>query len=246
MNIAKLAIVWDAAEDDGTLELVCTLHVRAADEGPPINDGELAQLCMALDQWWNTVGPYSSPLATGGTRAFYPPSLRLARLEAQRVLPTVGDKYVLSGENSAGTALSGTLAGFGQRVVMHPPQVAILINTLTTATGRSDQGRLYLPAPDWTLITPVGESPPDANRAVGLMHSGMVTSAGVYAANLAYWIRWATGTEFDFVWCVYSPLHEAALAVTHFGVHEYFRTQRPRQVYPDTRVLVGLDGEPAS
>lgn len=244
MNIAKAAMVWVLEDDVLGRETVCTVHVRADDERDPFDETDLLAITVALNDFWNTAGPYGTEVFPGGMKDFYPPTCRLNRLEAERVLPTPSDKYVLDGENSAGTALSFSGPLGGQRALMHPPQVAWLISTKTTGTQRFESGRLYLPAADKTLVGIGSEVPTEVERAHGRIGDPLINDLGYLAANLRYYLRWASGTEFEFNWVVYSRTYMSALAVTHYEVHEYLRTQRRRQVEYSPTVLVGGDGDP--
>lgn len=246
MNIAKAALVWDHDETAATLQSVCTLHIRAPDERDPFSEADLEAITLALDAWWHEPGPFGPSLPPDGARMLYPPSLRLNSLEAERILPTPSAKYVLSGENSPGTALSFSIAGETLKVVMFPPQCCWLVKLVTAESSRNDRGRLYLPAANWNLtITGFGSDPSDADYAIGKYYAANRQDLGYAMANLAHRIRWITGTENEFVWVVYSPTTETANAVLSFHVHDYLRTQRRRSRYPGTLVAFGLSGESA-
>lgn len=122
------------------------------------------------------------------------------------------------------TGQVGTYGGFAQ-----PPEVAVCLSLLTGVPGRSNRGRMYMPAPG--LVTPV------ANASGVLATAGQGLYAQWAAAFFAELNSFSTGLDV----VVWSRKNASVRNVTRVAVGNQFDSQRRRQNNtPETYVFADV------
>jgi hypothetical protein len=234
-NVAKVAMCLRQGNivTGEWVEEVVTWHVHAVDSHDPFTEANLTSIGLAATDWWETPGPHGS-LRWGFSLAFgYTSVVWLNRVEVFRIQPLPELTVVVPGENRIGDFQDTEFEGVGVTGRQYPPQVCWMLRLATATDGRRATGRLFLPATDLVYDPLLGDTEPTSEeRAWGKVPVGVRDWLGAMAANLAYYMRWALGTEFETVLAVYSRVDSDARAVTQLFVADFLRTQRRRAVMP--------------
>lgn len=120
-------------------------------------------------------------------------------------------------EETAETLLTGLTGGVG--VPALPPEIAVCVSLLTGAPGRSNRGRMYLPA-----LTSASNAT-NANGTITTATQGTIAS---WAAALIGGIN-TTGAGTAMTVMVWSRVHQSTRPVTRVQVGNQYDVQRRRQ-----------------
>lgn len=222
-NLVRIAIRWAVGAVD---EVVCVVHVQAADGHDPADTFTYAALCDAVQEWWRS-GAGGFPPAS----ALYGAQIRHETTEVMRLLPTIDDPFICDGEGFGGTY---DPIPFGPKYV--PPQCCALVGLRTLEDSRRGKGRMYLPAMAWPEVD-------DDDAATGVIPDDKVPELAAVGACLAAAFRDVEGVgSANWVLAVWSPTDGVSRAVTHFDVNLFFMTQRRRVFSTDVHRGFGLDG----
>lgn len=150
---------------------------------------------------------FTQTIGGGTLKAQYAPSTSFTKVSVYRRSKTPGGPA----DELAEAALTG-LVGSGSNTPL-PPEIAICVSLLTGAPGRSNRGRMYMPAPSSTTANAVGQLSSAAPALFAGWAAAFFGDVNTVARTCVLWSR----------------KNALSRAITQVSVGNQFDVQRRRQ-----------------